>query len=110
MIYSQKEIYEYLLANPLNVAVEVGDVEDLNGLDYIFLDFTNDELIGSDDRGCYQSFIQITVATKDFENRKILTRYVKDYLNVSVNYQKSAEFEYYLANCTCGVLMKYENS
>ena len=59
MIYTQKEIYDYLLANPLEVDVSVGDVEDLNGKDYIFLDYTSDNLISSDNRGVYQTYLQI---------------------------------------------------
>ena len=105
MIYTQKEFYEYLKNNPLKVEVHIGDLEDMNGKDYIFFDYLSDELIGSDDRGCYQSFIQITVATRSFEDRKILVNYIKDYINVSVSYEKSEEFEYYLARCNLGVLM-----
>lgn len=105
MIYTQKDIYDYLVANPLKVDVCVGDVEDLNGKDYIFLDYLNDELISSDDKGVYQSYIQITIATRDFSNRKSLVEYVKDYFNVSITYEKSFEFEYYVARCNCGVLM-----
>jgi hypothetical protein len=109
MIYTQKEIYDYLLANPLGIDVSVGDVKNLNGGDYLFLDFTNDELIGSDNRGCYQSYIQVTVATRDFEDRKTLVNYVKDFLNVSVMYEKAIDFEYFVARCTCGVLIHETN-
>lgn len=105
MIYKQREIYEYLVANPLGVNVSVGDVKLLNGADYLLLDYTNDDLIGYDDKGYHRSFIQITVATKDFENRKTLVNYVKDYLNVSVSYDKDIDFEYFLARCTCAILM-----
>lgn len=109
MIYTQKQIYDYLCTNPLNVDVSVGDVKNLNGGDYIFLDFTNDELISSDDKGCYQSYIQITVATKDFENRKTLVKFVKDFLNVTVTYEKAIDFEYFVARCVCGVLLHEED-
>lgn len=109
MIYTQKEIYDYLLANPLGIDVSVGDVKNLNGGDYLFLDFTNDELISSDNEGCYQSYIQVTVATRDFEDRKTLVNYVKDFLNVSVMYEKAIDFEYFVARCTCGVLMHETN-
>lgn len=108
MIYSQSDIYQYLLANPLGVTVEVGDVADLNGKDYIFFDYTNDDLISYDNRGTYQNYIQITVATRDFEDRKTLVNYVKDYLNVTVTYEKAIDFEYWVARCTCGILM-YED-
>lgn len=109
MIYTQKMIYDYLLSNPLDVDVSVGDVENLNGGDYIFLDFTNDDLMGSDNRGTYQSYIQITVATRDFRNRKTLVEFIKNYLNVTVTYEKAIDFEYFIARCTCGVLMYEEN-
>lgn len=109
MIYTQKEIYDYLLANPLGIDVSVGDVKNLNGGDYLFLDYTNDELIGSDNNGCYQSYIQVTIATRDFEDRKTLVKYVKDFLNVSVMYEKAIDFEYFVARCTCGVLMHETN-
>lgn len=109
MIYTQKMIYDYLLTNPLNVDVSVGDVENLNGGDYIFLDFTNDNLMGSDNKGTYQSYIQITIATRDFRNRKTLVEFVKRYLNVSVNYEKAIDFEYFIARCECGVLMYEDN-
>lgn len=105
MIYSQKDIYDYLSANPLNTIVAVGDVEDLNGRDYIFLDYTGEQLIGSDNRGCYKTSIQVTVATRDFENRKILVDYVKQLTNFSITYEKDIDFEYYVARCTCEVLM-----
>lgn len=109
MIYTQKEIYDYMCANPLGIDVSVGDVKNLNGGDYIFLDYTNDELIGYDDRGTYQSYIQVTVATRDFEDRKTLVKYIKNYLNVSVMYEKAIDFEYFVARCTCGVLMHEAN-
>lgn len=96
---TQKDIYDYLSANPLGVAVHVGDLEDLHGNDYIFLDFLSDDLIGFDNGGIYKTEIQITVVTKDFENRKVLTQYVKDKFNVSVSYETSDEFLYFLARC-----------
>lgn len=105
MIYTQKEIYDYLSANPLGVDVFVGDVRGLNGDDYIFFDNGSDDLIGYDDKGYYQSYIQITVATRDFEDRKALVKYVKDYLNVTVTYDKAIDFEYFIARCECGILM-----
>lgn len=107
---TQNEIVDYLSANSLNVNVCVGEIEDTNGKDYIFLDYIDDVLIGSDDRGCYQTHIQITIATRDFENRKTLVSYVKEKFNVSVAYEKSDEFEYYIARCECGVIMNGEQS
>lgn len=105
MIYTQKGIYDYLCANPLGTAVNVGDLEDLNGQDYIFLDFLNEDLIGYDDKGTYRTELQITVACKDFENRKTLTKYVQDYMNVSTYYETSYAFEYYLSRNTATVIL-----
>lgn len=109
MIYTQRNIYEYLVSNPLNVDVSVGDVSDLNGSDYIFLDYINEVIIGSDNDGAYQTYIQITVATRDFENRNTLVNYIKNYFKVmSIDYEKSFEFEYYLARMSKGILMSDE--
>jgi len=109
MIYTQKEIYDYLSNNPLGVTVSIGDVENLNSADYIFLDYTSDEIIGSDNEGTYQTFIQVTVATRDFDDRATLVKYVKDYFKVmSIDYEKSFEFEYFLARMNKGILMKGE--
>lgn len=109
MIYTQSQIFSYLRENPLRIDVSVGDVKNLNGGDYIFFDYTNDDLIGYDDKGTYQRFIQITIATRDFEDRKTLVNYVKKLLNVSVTYEKAIDFEYFVARCTCGVLMYEED-
>lgn len=105
MVYTQKQIYDYLVANPLGVKVNIGDLEDLNGQDYIFLNYLYDELIGSDDKGVYRQRINIMVATHDFDDRMTLTNYIKDLLNVSVTYERIDEYEYYTATCECGVLM-----
>lgn len=105
MIYTQKGIYEYLQANPLGVDVCVGDLEDLNGQDYIFLDYENEELIGYDDRGTYKTQLQIVVACKDFENRKTLTKYIQAYMNVSTYYETSYAFEYFLSRNTATVVL-----
>lgn len=105
MVYTQKDIFDYLLQNPLGVEVHVGSLEDLNGQDYIFFNYLNDNLIGSDDKGVYRTRMQIAIATRDFERNKVLTDYVKNFLNVSVSFDKSFEFEYYLTRCECGVLM-----
>jgi hypothetical protein len=109
MIYTQKEIYDYLSNNPLGVTVEIGDVGNLNSADYIFLDYTSDEIIGSDNDGTYQTFIQVTVATRDFDDRTTLVKYVKDYFKVmSIDYEKSFEFEYYMARMNKAILLKDE--
>lgn len=105
MIYTQKEIYDYLCDNPTKAHVAVGDVKAMNGEDYILLDYQSESVIPSDNKGVYQTYLQITVATKNFEDRKLLTDYIKDYFNVSVTYEKSIEFEYFVSRCSCGVLM-----
>lgn len=105
MIYTQKEIYDYLCLNPLKAHVAVGDVKAMNGGDYILLDYQSESIIPSDNKGVYETYLQITVATKNFENRKLLTDYIKNLLTVSVAYEKSIEFEYFVARCSCGILM-----
>lgn len=110
MIYTQKDIYDYLCANPLHVEVFVGDAENLNGGDYIFFDVTNENLIHYDDKGTYQAHIQITTATRNYDDRTILVNYVKDYLNVSVNYEKAIDFEYFIGRCECGLLLRHEDN
>lgn len=106
MIYSQEGIYHTLLANPLGFEVCIGDLEDMNGQDYIFFDMSSESLIKSDDRGTYRTFVQFTVAARDFDRMKITTNYIKSIYNVSVNYEKSSEFEYYLARCNCTLLIR----
>lgn len=110
MSYTQKGIFEYLQNNPLGVPVHIGDLEDMNGSDYIFLDYLTDRLIGWDDKGTYKTELQITVATKDFDNRKILTDYVRDYINVSTMFDKSLEFEYYISRNNAIVVLCNEDN
>lgn len=109
MMYTQKQIYDYLVLNPIGAPVNVGDIDLKNGRDYIFLDYVQDDILASDNKGVYRRNIQITIATKNFENRNILVRYVKKLLNVSVMYDKAFDFEYFMARCECGILM-YEDS
>lgn len=103
--YTQKEIYDYLKANPLNTAVHIGDLDDMNGEDYIFLDVLNDLAITHDDTACYQTIIQISVATKDYEKRKALVSYIQKEFLSAPTYSKSDESEYYVAQFTTGVLL-----
>lgn len=107
--YSQKEIYEYLKANPLKVNVHIGDLEDMNGKDYIFLDFLNDIAMLRDNDACYQTVIQISVLTKQFKDRKILVRYIKDKFLSNPTYSFSDEHEYYMAQFTTGVFLNEQN-
>ena len=103
--YTQKQIYDYLCANPLNTKVHIGDLEDMNGDDYIFLDVLNDIAIKQDDSAHYQTIIQISVLTKDYEDRKTLVKYIKNEFLVACTYSKSAESEYYMAQFTTGVFL-----
>ena len=105
MIISQKEFKAYLDNNPLGTEVWIGDLEDLNGKDYIFLNYTDQELIGSDNKGVYQTHYEIVIATKDFDDRLTLTNYIQQFLNVSVDFSKSDEFEYYLATLEGGLFL-----
>ena len=103
--YTQKEIYDYLKANPLGTNVHIGDLEDMNGQDYIFLDYLNDVPMLRDNEADYQSIIQISVLTKDFEDRKTLVNYIKQKFLIAPQYSKSDEFEYYQAQFTTGVFI-----
>lgn len=103
--FTQKEIYEYLSNNPLGVEVHIGDLEDMQGKDYIFLDYLNEDLIGFDDMGMYQTFIQISVATKDYDNRMILVKYIKELFVYKPDYSHDDEAEYYLAQADVGVIL-----
>lgn len=103
--YTQKEIYDFLRANPLNTKVHIGDLEDMNGEDYIFLDVMNDIAILRDNDADYQTLMQISVLTRNYEDRKTLVKYIKsEFLSAPV-YSKSVEFEYYQAQFTIGVFL-----
>lgn len=106
--YTQKEIYDFLKANPLNTAVHIGDLEDMNGQDYIFMDYFSDVPMLRDDNADYQSIIQITVLTKDYENRKTLVNYIKSEFLIAPEYSFSEEHEYYQAQFTTGVFIAYD--
>lgn len=108
--YTQGEIYDYLSANPTNTEVHIGDLEDMDGKDYIFLDFLNDVAMLRDNDADYQTMIQISVTTKDFEKRKTLTKYIQDEFLSAPTYSKSIESEYYVAQFTIGVILVNEGS
>ena len=103
--FTQKEIYEFLKANPLHTQVHIGDLEDMNGQDYIFLDYVSDIPMLRDNNADYQSVIQISVLTKDFENRKTLVDYIKQMFLIAPEYSFSTEHEYYMAQFTTGVFI-----
>ena len=108
--YTQKEIYDYLKANPLGTQVHIGDLEDMQGQDYIFLDYYSDVPMLRDNSADYQSIIQISVLTKDYEDRKTLVDYIKQEFLIAPAYSHSDEFEYYQAQFTTGVFIHQEES
>lgn len=103
--FTQKEIYDYLKANPLGTQVHIGDLEDMDGQDYIFLDYLNEEPMLRDNEADYQMIIQISVLTKDFEDRKTLVNYIKQKFLIAPEYSRSDESEYYQAQFTTGVFV-----
>lgn len=103
--FTQKEIYDYLKANPLGTQVHIGDLEDMDGQDYIFLDYMNEEPMLRDNEADYQMIIQISVLTKDFEDRKTLVNYIKQKFLIAPEYSRSDESEYYQAQFTTGVFV-----
>ena len=105
-LYTQKEIYGLLCDNPLKLEVHIGDLEDMQGKDYIFLDYFSENSIGSDNDGVYQTIFQISIATKDFEKRKQLVNYIKTLFYSSPTYTKSDDSEYYIAQFNIGVFIR----
>ena len=103
--FTQKEIYDFLKANPLGTQVHIGDLEDMEGQDYIFLDYMNEEPMLRDNEADYQMIIQISVLTKDFEDRKTLVNYIKQKFLIAPEYSRSDESEYYQAQFTTGVFI-----
>lgn len=103
--FTQKEIYEYLKDNPLGTEVHIGDLEDMQGKDYIFLDYMNELPILRDNNADYQTVLQISVVVKNFEDRKVLVNYIKKRFLSAPTYSKSDEFDYYVAQFTVYVLL-----
>ena len=108
--FTQKEIYDYLKANPLGTEVHIGDLEDMDGKDYIFLDYGEEVAELRDNDADYQSIMQISVLTKDFEDRATLVKYIKKQFLSAPTYSKSIEFEYYQAQFDIGVFIYAEDS
>ena len=99
-LFTQKKIKDFLEANPYNTKVEVGSVEDLNGQDYIILNYSRDTIIGFNNKGIYTTLTTFTVCTKDFDKRKSLVEYIKSRFNVEVEYEPANDYQYYVATCT----------
>lgn len=105
-VYSQKELFDYLKANPLNAKVHVGDLDNMNGKDYIFLDYLNENVDGFDNGGIYKTSIQISVYVKNFIDRKVLVDYVKNLSVFTVDYDDSDEGTYFVANMVTDIFLK----
>lgn len=95
--FTQAEIWQYLNSNPLNVKSHMGDLEDLNGEDYIFFDYLTDKIIAYDNTADYITSVQFTICTKDFERRKVLVKYLKKMFVGNVRYEHDGQHQYYLA-------------
>lgn len=103
--FTQKEIYDYLKANPLNTEVHIGDLDDMNGKDYIFLDYVEETPILRDNDAYYQSILQISILTKSMQSRRTLVKYIKQMFLSAPTYSKYDEFEYYQAQFNIGVFL-----
>lgn len=104
--FTQAEIYNYLCDNPYDINVHIGDLEDMQGNDYVFFDYLTENIIGADNKSvAYRVNVQFTIAVKDFTKIKPMVDYIKDMFVVTVNYEKSEEHEYYLARCETWVFI-----
>jgi len=104
-VFTQKEIVDYLKANPLSFEVKTGNLDNLNNKDYIFFDYLYDNIIGADNKAMYSSTVQFSVLTKDFEKRKAICKYIQKWFAVRFEYEKSDESEYYQATGTTEVFV-----
>lgn len=99
-VFTQRELGQYLKDNPYGLEFNVGDKELMNGKDYIFLDYTGETLIPSDNKGCYKTNVQISIYCKEFAKRKKVVDYVRDIIQCSIQYQGSDEGNYFVAILT----------
>lgn len=107
--FTQKEIFDYLEDNPLGLEVRMGAIPDMEGKDYIVLDYLLDLPTLHDNTATYQKQMQITVLTKDYEKRKSLINYIQSKFLTSATYSMSSESDYYIAQFQIGVFI-YENN
>lgn len=103
--YTQKEIFDYLTENPYGFRVHVGDLDDLNNQDYIFFDYLNEKIIAADNDADYVDFVEISIASTDFDRVRLCARYVHDFIVMPFSYSKAEEHEYYLAQGRTGILI-----
>lgn len=105
-VYSQKELFDYLKANPLNANVHIGDIDNMNGRDYIFLDYLSESPDRFDNDGCYKTSIQISVYVRNFINRKTLVDYIKRLSVFDITYDDSQEGNYFVADMITEIFLR----
>ena len=104
--YTQKELFDYLKNNSYGIKVHIGDLDNMNGEDYIFLNYLSETNIPFDDDGCYKTTIQIDIYVKDFVKRKPLVDYVKGLSQFDIDYSSSNEGNYFVANMTTDIFIR----
>ena len=92
----------------LEISSKWETLDNENGEDYIFLDYYSDIPKLRDNDADYQTMIEISVLTKDFEDRKILVEYIKQKFLSTPTYSRSDEYEYYQAQFQTGVFIVNE--
>ena len=77
----------------------------MNNNDYIFFDRLNDIGLYANNKGMYQSRIQFTIATKDYDDRDTLVDYLHTKLNIDFDYYTTDGREYFVAQGTSALFM-----
>lgn len=103
--WTQRELYDFLEANPLGTKIHIGNLEDMNNEDYIFFDRFADNGIYADDGACYVTTFQFTIATKGYDDRDTLVDYLHSGLNINFSYSTTDEREYYVAQGQSALLI-----
>lgn len=101
----QQEMFELLQNNPLNIAVDIGDLEEMDGSDYICFDKLEDTYIGYDDTGIHQTTIRFTVRCKSYDDRDTTIDFLKENFKGDVSYEHDTEQEYFIGRLTTGVFI-----
>lgn len=104
--FTQKELGDYLNNNPLGAVVHFGDLDNMNGENYIFVDYLGERLIPFDNGGDYITSLQVSIYVKDFASRKILVDYVKQLSQFNIEYQGSDEGNYFVSILTTTIFLK----
>lgn len=95
--FTQAEIKEYLEANPYGFNFHVGDLADLENKDYIFFDYLEERPISADNTSQYVTSVEISIVSKDYDNTRLVAKYVQGLFNIAFSYSNYEEHEYYLA-------------